>query len=118
MADAGLGGSTRATPSSVPGCAAEPTAHTRNRTAASLSLPLTTPLTHNLCFLLGVVILSTRHLHLHKRTNDSPSIFGKVPGPQDLSREQERLGKRKEEKGKNVFAYQDTFFPIKSPWLW
>lgn len=118
MADAELRGSTRAAPSSVLGFAAEPTAHTRIRSAgASLSLPFTPPLTHNLCFLLGVVVLSTRHLHLHERTNNSPSIFGKVPGPQDLSREQERLGKRQEQKGKNVFASQDIFFPNKSPWL-
>lgn len=71
--------------------------------------PFTTPLTHDLCFLLGIVVLSTRHLHLHKRTNDSPSIFGKVPSPQNLSREQERLGKRQKQRGKKMCLHPQTF---------
>lgn len=62
-------------------------------------------LTHDLRFLLGVVVLGPRHLHLHERTNDSPSVFGKMPGPQDLCREQERLGMRWEQRKKTLFAY-------------
>lgn len=80
-------------------------------------LPFANPLTHNLGFLLGVVVLCARHLHFHERTNDSSPVFGKVPGPQDLGGEQERLGKRWEQRKKYVFAYPDLFFPNKSPWL-
>lgn len=92
VADSGLTGRMGAAPTPGPGAAAGPPGRSGG---APLSLPFANPLTHDLRFLLGIVILGARHLHLHERTNDSPSIFGKVPGPQDLGREQERLGKRR-----------------------
>lgn len=74
-------------------------------------------LTHDLRFLLGVVVLGTGHLHLHKGTNDPPPVFGKVPGPQDLGTDQKTLGKRWEQRENYVFASHPDFLPIKSPWL-
>lgn len=75
-------------------------------------------LTHDLSFLLRVVVLCAGHLHLHKRTNDSPPVFGKVPGSQDLGKRpglcyRWEQGKKK----KHLFAYRDIFFPAKPPWL-